>query len=251
MIIKVKYNNQTYGIDMDNGFDLSIDNEFSGNAPVFYGANQPKVTPQHSNDFIGDVKQGGSCNVPIVSTNIHCTGTHTECISHILDTKNSVVDICPKGLTPAYIITVEPENANKIADSYHSDMSNNFVISKHAIKQKFSKHYQALIIRTLPNDSSKLSRNYDEQPAPFLTNDAIHYINELGIKHLLVDMPSIDKANDGGRLGNHRLFFDQGETISELLYIPDILEDGFGFLQIHIPNWRLDAAPSRPIFYPI
>ena len=101
-----------------------------------------------------------------------------------------------------------------------------------------------LIIRTLPNDESKLSRNYDDVSAPFLTSDAMDYINQLGVKHLLVDLPSIDKADDGGVLGNHRSFFNKGDTISELLYIPNDLLDGFGFLQIQIPNWSLDSAPS-------
>ena len=98
---------------------------------------------------------------------------------------------------------------------------------------------------------SKKSRNYDKHPAPFFTNDSIDYLNELAIKHLLVDLPSIDKADDGGQLGNHHRFFEQGKTISELLFIPDSVSDGFGFLQIQIPNWGLDAAPSRPIFYPV
>jgi len=251
LIIKVEHNNHIYKVDMENGCDLSIKNKFSGNAPIFYDADQPKVIPQRSDGFIGDIKYGGSCNVPIVSINIHCTGTHTECISHISDTKDCIVDVCPKGLIPAFIITIKPENANTITDSYHSDMSNDFVISRHAIKQKISQPCHALIIRTLPNDFSKLTRNYDEQCAPFLTNDAVHYINELGVEHLLVDVPSIDKANDGGKLGNHRLFFNHGKTISELLYVPDVIGDGFGFLQIHIPNWKLDSAPSRPIFYPV
>ena len=44
---------------------------------------------------------------------------------------------------------------------------------------------------------------------------------------------------------------EKGKTISELLYIPNSVLDGFGFLQIQIPNWGLDAAPSRPIFYPV
>ena len=86
---------------------------------------------------------------------------------------------------------------------------------------------------------------------PFLTNDAIYYINQLGVKHLLVDLPSIDKADDGGVLGNHMLFFSRGDTISEMLYIPDNILDGFGFLQIQIPNWSLDSAPSRPIFFSV
>jgi kynurenine formamidase len=87
--------------------------------------------------------------------------------------------------------------------------------------------------------------------APFLTSDAIDHINQLGVKHLLVDLPSIDKTDDGGVLGNHRSFFNKGDTISELLYIPNDLLDGFGFLQIQIPNWSLDSAPSRPIFFSV
>ena len=108
-----------------------------------------------------------------------------------------------------------------------------------------------MIIRTFPNNKSKKYRNYDSDPAPFFTNDAIDYLQSINIKHLLVDLPSIDKLDDGGQLGNHKRFFKKGKTISELLYIPNDLEDGFGFLQIQIPPWQLDAAPSRPIFYPV
>ena len=73
--------------------------------------------------------------------------------------------------------------------------------------------------------------------ATFLTSDAINYINQLGVKHLLVDLPSIDKADDGGVLGNHRLFFSRGDTISEMLYIPDNILDGFGFLRSPESNY--------------
>ena len=78
---------------MKKGHDLSIRNDFSGNAPIFYGAEQPKVSPQHSGDFIGDLESGGSCSVPIVSCNIHCNGTHTECISHIKDSKFKIGEV--------------------------------------------------------------------------------------------------------------------------------------------------------------
>ena len=85
-------------------------------------------------------------------------------------------------------------------------MSNDMVISKQALEQKLDKSYDAMIIRTHPNDISKISRNYDDYPAPFFTNDAMEYINQLKVKHLLVDMPSVDKADDGGLLGNHKIF---------------------------------------------
>ena len=251
MKIQINHNNQVYHIDSKKGHDLSIRNDFSGNEPTFFGAEQPEAVPQHSGDFIGDLESGGSCNVPIVSCNIHCTGTHTECISHIQDSKFKIPDKVPRDFIPAHLITVEPVAENSIKDSYHCDISDSIVIGKELIKNKISTSCQALIIRTLPNDQSKISRNYDDQPAPFFTNDAIHYVNKLGIMHLLVDVPSIDKPDDGGRLGNHRLFFDRGDTISELLYIPNDLLDGFGFLQIQVPNWNLDSAPSRPIFFPV
>ena len=249
--IQINHDDQVYHIDLKKGHDLSIKNDFSGNAPIFYGAEQPKVFPHHSGNFIGDLESGGSCSVPIVSHNIHCTGTHTECISHIQESKFKITDKCPRGLIPSYLITVEPEPANSIKDSYHCDISGSNVIGKEGIESKISTPCDSLIIRTLPNDESKLSRNYDNVSAPFLTSDAINNINQLRVKHLLVDLPSIDKADDGGVLGNHRLFFSKGDTISEMLYIPDNILDGFGFLQIQIPNWSLDSAPSRPIFFSV
>ena len=46
MIAKIKHDDQIYDIDMDTGVDLSINNDFSGNAPLFYGADQPEVEPE-------------------------------------------------------------------------------------------------------------------------------------------------------------------------------------------------------------
>ena len=125
------------------------------------------------------------------------------------------------------------------------------MITKQSIQKKMHQSHSALIIRTIPNDRSKISRNYDKIRAPFFTHQAIDYIASEGVEHLLVDLPSIDKADDEGKLGNHKRFFKYGKTISELLFINDSISDGLGFLQIQIPNWSLDAVPSRPIFYPV
>ena len=236
-------------MNTDEGMDLSIRNDFSGSAPIFYGSEQPKANALRSNDFIGDIKEGGSCNVPVVTLDIHCTGTHTESIAHVIDSEEKISDVCPYGMIPAWLTSVELCEANHTNESYHCDIASNLLITKKELQKNISESYSALIIRTLPNDDSKKTRDYDVKPAPFFTNDAIDHINELGVKHLLVDIPSIDKANDGGQLENHKRFFKQGKTISELLFIPNDLKDGFGFLQIQIPNWGLDVAPSRPIFY--
>jgi arylformamidase len=122
----------------------------------------------------------------------------------------------------------------------------------------------ALIVRTLPNDESKLSRVYDESKIPpYFAADAMEWIVELGPAHLLVDMPSIDRLYDDGKLANHRIFWNvvRGSrevsaatriksTITELIYVPDHVPDGEYLLNLQIAPWDADAAPSRPILFP-
>ena len=251
MILKIHHNEKEYSIDLHEGNDLSIRNNFDGDYPSFFGAKSPSVKPNQSGDFIGDLEQGGSCNVPVASLDIHCTGTHTECVGHIKPSGIVILDVCPTGFIPATLVSINPIPANETSEKYHAPLnSDDFVITRKLLMEKINgKNRDGLIIRSLPNGENKKSRNYDKNPTPFLTHDAVDYILEMGAQHLLVDLPSIDKADDGGQLGNHHRFFENGKTISELLYIPDSVKDGEGFLQIQIPNWGLDAAPSRPIFY--
>lgn len=42
----------------------------------------------------------------------------------------------------------------------------------------------------------------------YFSQDAMCYINALEVKHLLVDLPSVDRENDGGRLAAHRIFWN-------------------------------------------
>ena len=240
---------------MSKGVDLSIPNAFNSKNPSFFNAKNPRVSYPIYDDFTGKISSGGTCNVPSVNLDIHCTGTHTECIGHIKDSNVFINEVCPKELIPSTLITINPDMAKKCNDDYHIAFNKkDLLISKrsliNAIYDK-DEYLDSIIIRTLPNNLEKMTRNYSEYPAPFFSNNAIQYLIDLGVKHLLVDVPSIDKANDDGQLGNHHLFFKQGQTISELLYIDEKLKDGKGFLYINTPNWKLDAVPSRPVFYPI
>ena len=99
-----------------------------------------------------------------------------------------------------------------------------------------------------------MNRNYNLNHHPFFTNDAILYLKDIGIKHIIVDIPSIDRYNDGGKLGNHHLFFKNNKainTITELVFIPNSCPDGNYFINLGIINFGLDAAPSRPKLFPI
>ena len=68
---------------------------------------------------------------------------------------------------------------------------------------------KAVIIRTLPNLEDEITcRDYNTKHNAFFSNEAVRYLRTLGVKHLVVDLPSIDKFEDGGSLGNHQIFWD-------------------------------------------
>ena len=67
----------------------------------------------------------------------------------------------------------------------------------------------------------------------------------------LLVMPRMEET-----LTNRRKIIEEGIQEAEdfrdkAVEIENSLNDGFGFLHIQIPNWSLDAAPSRPIFYQV
>jgi hypothetical protein len=121
-----------------------------------------------------------------------------------------------------------------------------------------------LIVRTLPNDESKKSRKYVKNPPPYFSIEAMKVIKDLNVKHLLVDIPSVDRAFDEGRLTAHHIFWDvkQGShvvdkenhslnTITEMIYVPDSVLDGNYLLNLQIAPFVSDASPSRPVIYKI
>jgi len=123
---------------------------------------------------------------------------------------------------------------------------------------------RSIIIRTLPNFEIKKSQNYIETPPAYLTNDAIELINILKFKHLLIDLPSVDRQFDNGVLSSHHFFWnvkgnsqpqisnvENLNTITEMIYVKTEIVDGFYLLNLQIAPFELDAAPSKPVIYNI
>ncbi len=155
------------------------------------------------------------------------------------------------------------------SDSYHVPTEENeqfitLASLEKAMTDTDEDFVKGLVVRTLPNDESKLTRDYDRKRFPFFSNEAMAHIRELGVRHLFVDMPSVDRADDGGQLGNHRIFWNvpagvteiepgdcSRRTITEMIYVPDSVKDGRYLLNLQVPAFLSDAAPSRPIIYPI
>ena len=94
---------------------------------------------------------------------------------------------------------------------------------------------------------------------PFFTIEAMQYIRDIGVKHLLVDLPSVDRLFDDGHLSCHNIFWNTKEkkynsatknyTITEMIYVDNKIEDGLYLLNLQIPSFVSDAAPSRPIIF--
>jgi len=248
--------------------DISIPLRFDEWQPVAFGAPQASVGPLRLSGWIGDTREGGSCNVDQVSLVPHCNGTHTECVGHIVDDDVRITDILTDILIPARLITLVPAPGSTLRETYRpAPRPDDLLITRSLLEEALQEMLEpdaGLVIRTLPNEASKLRRDYAGQAAPYFTIEAIDRIIEWGVRHLLVDFPSLDRTDDEGLLTAHHRFWGIPEgmhklggrppshrTVTELIYMPDEVPDGRYLLNLQIAPFARDAAPSRPLLMPI
>ena len=261
-IAKIAIKKNEYQIDLNAFYDLSIPIDMNKKSPSFYD-NQPLAINYYKDQYnkIWKTEYGAACNIPIIDLNIHCGSTHTECRSHITKEDLHISKIIKDSFIPSSLISIKPDNSVGV-DSYHHDIDDkDLIITKKSLENKLQlskkNKIEAIIIRTLPNiENEIISKNYNKDSNPYFSNEAISYIKSLGIKHLVVDLPSIDKLNDGGHLGNHQIFWNlkdtpNNNTITELAFIKNEIKDANYLLSLNILNMNLDASPCRPLIYPL
>jgi kynurenine formamidase len=244
-----------------NGHDISIPLRFNEAQPTFFGAPAASAQPITAGSFLGDVRHGGSCNCFVHTLAPHCNGTHTECVGHITQERLSVRDLAIRHFSAALLISVTPEASGDIP----GDRVISLAVLLKALGRASLRDYQALVVRTLPNDSTKLACNYDAGPMPaYFSLEAMRHIVEHGIDTLVVDLPSLDRAQDGGKLAAHRIFWGMPAgstsaatvtrphaTVTEMTFIDDAVADGPYLLNLQVAPFVIDAAPSRPILLPL
>ena len=137
-------------------------------------------------------------------------------------------------------------------------LNGDFVISKKQLQFAIgNKKRDAIVIRSIPNTKEKLSAQYSHTNPPYLLEDAAIYLRKKGVKHLLIDLPSVDKEKDDGELLAHHAFWNtKGKirfdaTITEFIFVPNSVEDGCYFLNLQIAPFENDATPSKPVLYKI
>jgi kynurenine formamidase len=242
---KLDINQKEYTIDLSAPLDISIPLQASTKNPEAWYLSPPSIEPVHFEDWIGKVSKGASVNFNNISFNPHAHGTHTECVGHISEEFYSVNDALKQFFFLAEVVSISPESRG-----------GDRVISAKQLKKLLSgKSPEAIVIRTLPNTISKKSRKYSNTNWPYLDAEGAKFLRNLGVKHLLIDLPSVDKENDEGKLGAHKAFWNYPEairkdaTITEFIYVSNKIKDGSYLLNLQIAPFHNDASPCKPVLY--
>lgn len=256
-------------INLSQPIDIAINLDFSGAQPRHFGAPHAAAHAFSVPGFSGSVAQGASCNCDVITLIPHCNGTHTECVGHLTQERLDAHRQVPPGLLPALLVSIEPADARGVTETTDpAPQSGDQLITRHALEHQWPKNLptqpRAIVIRTLPNDARKIRRDYTDSTPAYLTREAAEFLVDRGIEHLVIDLPSLDRAHDQGRLSAHRVFFGlprgstslkaaqrPGATVTELAFIPDEVADGAYLLEIQVPAIGGDAVPSRPLLYSI
>ena len=241
-------------IDLSKPIDISIPLTNNEQNPIAWYQDIPEIEPVKMGDWIGKVSEGkSSTNFNNIFFNPHAHGTHTECLGHITRDFYSINQCLKQFFFTAELISVEPKA-----------IGDDLVITKEQIEKLLNgKSTEAIIIRTLLNPETKKHLNYSNTNPPYLTEEASIFIREVGIQHLLIDLPSVDKEHDEGKLVAHKAFWNVKDvnnlnedarmncTITELIYVDETISDGSYFLNLQIASFENDASPSKPVLYKI
>jgi arylformamidase len=273
MYAELVFGAQKMRVALDRGVSLAIAVEFGVPGPRHFGVPPPTSQPYATGRFVGAVTSGGSVNCSTMTITPHCQMTHTESVAHLTRESGDTWRIVPRGLLPAVLVSVHPEPARETSESSDPQpWGTDLLITRRRLRAAWPMARPnsnmpepvAAIIRTLPNDETKRSRDYSDSVPPYLTREAVEWLVEKRIEHLVLDVPSVDRTHDEGRLVGHRIFFGlpprstaRGDaarsraTITELAFVPDELADGPCVMALAVPALGGDAVPSQPIVYPL
>ena len=231
MNVIVTFDQQTYVVDFAQPIDISLPLQGNESNPMAWYLPPPTIQPVVVGDWIGKVSEGSSStNFNTICFNPHADGTHTECLGHITEAFYDVNETLKQFVFFAQLVSVTPELQD----------NGDAVITLKQLKTLWiAKGQQAFIIRTYPNSKAKKHTNYSHTNPPYLDPEAAAFLRKQGIKHLLIDLPSVDKEKDEGKLLAHKAF----------IYVAEDIVDDFYLLNLQIASFVNDASPSKPILY--
>lgn len=242
MLAIIEHQQKKLAVDLSKPLDISIPMHSGAGNPNAFGIQYPDFKPFEAGGFVGSVARGGSVNCENLLINAHGNGTHTECVGHISTEKITINGSLKQFFSIAQVISVTP-----VQDK----------ITLAMVEPLLQPSLESLVIRTLPNTDDKLTRNYSGNNPACLEPALCKRLADLGVKHLLIDLPSVDPEEDEGKLSAHHAFWNYPEnprldaTITEMVFVPQSVPDGTYLLNIQIASLETDASPSKPVLYTI
>lgn len=243
MKLRIDWKGKTYEIDRDEPIDLSIPLRRGNQNPNAFGIQEPVIEPYRSGDWVALVDAGSPVNCENIFLNPHGNGTHTECIGHISPGRITINQQLKEFLVIAKVVTlpvfVESEKNKYLREKDLPDIEG----------------VEAVIIRSVPNSIDKMTEKYSGAYPVYLEAGLCNRLNREGVRHVLVDLPSVDPEKDEGKMLAHKAFWGfDGErrefaTITEMIYVKDEVEDGLYLLNLQISPIESDASPSKPVIY--
>jgi arylformamidase len=245
----IELNGKFYWVDLSMPIDISIPLSSEESGPNCFYAPPFDASPLIAGDFVGSTQKGSPVNFYNIKINPHGNGTHTECVGHISTERLSVNDSFDRYHFLAKLVSVYPTLRDDGDRIIELDTVKDLTTTEDDI--------EALIVRSLPNTSDKKRRMYSGTNPPYFEAAALAYLRAAGIRHLLTDLPSVDREEDGGKLAGHKAFWNYPEeillrnTITELIFAEENIGDGMYVVYFQLPPFVTDAAPSRIILYKI
>jgi kynurenine formamidase len=261
MIFTFALAGNSYRFDTSAPIDISIALDFHGEQPNAFHLPAATAWTVEGGEFIGDTRRGGSCNCETVTLSPHGNGTHSECVGHITNARLAVASLMRDPLVPATLVTVRLDREEGMGEWDRAITRDGLQEALDAVGGG-GEFRRGLIVRTLPNDAAKRNAHYSGGNPPYISAAAMRLIRELGVDHLLIDLPSADRE-DNGTLAAHRIFWDLAatgnddpgagshRTITEMVYVEDGVGDGIYMLNLQLPSLVLDAVPSRPMLFAV
>ncbi len=249
MTATYSYLGRTFAFDPCEPLDISLPLAPGPDQVSCFWAEPVQFDVIRVGSFVGSVAQGGSTNYQRVHLTPHGNGTHTECYGHISPDPTATLNRhLRRFLFVAQLVSVAPRpqpNGDLVV----------MLADVEPLLAAAAAAPEALVLRTLPNEEAKRSRQYSGTNPTYLEPALAHYLVAQKIQHLLLDLPSVDREEDSGELLAHHAFWQypdatrQDCTITELIFVPDEVKDGLYLLNLQITSLELDASPSKPVLY--
>jgi hypothetical protein len=160
---------QSWEADLSRPVDLAAPLVFNLDGKAWFGASAAASRPFQTEQFIGDVSQGGSVNVSILTLAPHCVGTHTESSGHVTEAGHPISSIPTLGLYPTTLVTMDRVSLEAMRE---------VLPDQNAFRE-------ALVIR--------------RRGGPLHYHpEALRLAARQGVRHLVVEDVSVDPMDDGG-----------------------------------------------------